>query len=526
MAQRKSGPSSSRAASRSAKGRTGRMVLTTEPPPVPGTERVRRLYLAGLGLTLAIAFASLWLQLPGLIGPQGILPLDGFLAVIDRALVGRGAIPGPDVPGLTAWLQRAWGHLVWMPTACWFLPVTWGPRLVAAVGVMASLFVAAGRYPAPALLVAWASYLSLSVVGQDFLQFQWDALAVETALASVLVAWWGARPRYAAWAPGWWVLRLLLFRLVFFGGLVKLTSHDPTWRDLTALTYHYATQPQPNPVSWYAHALPAWVQKLSAVGMFVVELGVVWGVLGPRRLRPWAALPVVGLMGLLALTGNYGFFQLLTVVLCVAVLDDRHLHRLNARLGPPPYRPPPPVPGRVAVGAAAAALVALAVAVSVPRYAQVPLPEAVEPVVDTVAPLRSVNTYGLFAVMTTTRPIPVLEARWGDGPWTELTWRWQTSDPMARPAQVAPLMPRLDWQLWFAGLSTCDRTPWTRGLMAGLLRGSEPIARLVGDLRLLTSAPPDAVRLVRYDYQFTAPGEGPAWWTRERVGLYCPEMMR
>ncbi|MCB9663445.1 MAG: lipase maturation factor family protein [Alphaproteobacteria bacterium] len=493
---------------------------------------VRRLFLTGLGVVQLIAFLSLWVQLDGLVGPRGILPAHDWLRAIEGTLVGRKELPPvPDGAGMIEaarlHLSNAWTRVQHAPTLGWFLPRT-GMHLLAGAGVLASLAVIAGRLVGPALLVVWASYLSLSVLGQAFLSFQWDVLLIEVSFAAMLVAPWGWREGRAAPEAGWWLLRWILFRLVFFGGLVKLTSGDPTWRDFSALTYHYMTQPLPNPLSWSAHALPAWVHGVSAAGMFVVELLLVWGVLLPvRGVRLAAAGSIALLMAALAATGNYGFFQLLTGVLCLAALQDADLPTLRGRLAPPVVREAPSRAATWAAGTVAALLFAVSLVGIGPRYAGVELPAPLEEVRRLASPWRTVNHYGLFAVMTTERPIPVLEARWGDGEWTELTWRWQTSDVSREPAQVAPHMPRLDWQLWFAGLGTCRGNPWVHSLQKRLVLGEAPVADLVGDLRLRTARPPDATRMVLYRYAF-AGSDAPegTWWTRERLGPYCPEVRR
>jgi hypothetical protein len=102
-----------------------------------------------------------------------------------------------------------------------------------------------------------------------------------------------------------WLLRLLLFKLTFQSGCVKLLSHDLVWGNLTALTFHYETQPLPTWIGWYAHQLPVWAQKASAVTMFGIELLVPFLIFAPRRLRHWACLVLVGFQGLIFLTGNY-----------------------------------------------------------------------------------------------------------------------------------------------------------------------------------------------------------------------------
>ena len=82
-----------------------------------------------------------------------------------------------------------------------------------------------------------------------------------------------------------YLFRWLLFRLVFFSGLVKLMSRDPVWRDLTALHFHYWTQPLPNPVAWLMFQLPMAFQKASTALVFLTELLVPLLFFAPRPLR-------------------------------------------------------------------------------------------------------------------------------------------------------------------------------------------------------------------------------------------------
>ena len=109
---------------------------------------------------------------------------------------------------------------------------------------------------------------------------------------------------------------------MFSSGLTKLTWGDPTWLSLTALTYHYWTQPIPTPLAWYASHLPRALQVLSCAVMFVVEVGLPFLIFAPRRPRRIALYGLVALQALIAATGNYGFFNLLAIVLCVPLLDD------------------------------------------------------------------------------------------------------------------------------------------------------------------------------------------------------------
>jgi hypothetical protein len=237
---------------------------------------------------------------------------------------------------------------------------------------------------------------------------------------------------------------------------------------------------------------------------------------------------VAGLMLTLAATGSYGWFQVLSLVLCLSLLDDDHWRRLRPAWKPRRAPAPPPW-SRRAVQATAGALFAVSLLGLPPRYAGVDLPAPLNTVRAAAARARVVSHYGLFARMTTERPIPALEVRWGDGEWTELTWAWQTSDVHAGPAQVAPHMPRLDWMLWFAGLSDCRDHQWARNLLRRVVAGSAPVGDLIGDLRL-AGTPPDQARFTLYRWTFTASGSPEAaagqWWTRTAVSQYCATVTR
>src|SRR6184192_4685496 len=241
----------------------------------------RWLFLRLLGLVYLIAFVSLALQVTGLVGEHGILPAAAFL---ERA---RGLY------GAAAYRLH--------PTACWLGAGDGALRALCWSGAILALLLLAGVAQAPALALLWACYLSLSVVGQTFLWFQWDGLLLETGLLALLYAptrWLPRRERERA--PSGvirWLVWLLLFKLMFLSGITKLVSGDPTWRHLTALDYHFWTQPLPPWTAWYAQLLPARVHKGMTLGMFAIELGVPWLIFAPspwRRLRI-AACALLGL---------------------------------------------------------------------------------------------------------------------------------------------------------------------------------------------------------------------------------------
>ncbi len=142
-----------------------------------------------------------------------------------------------------------------------------------------------------------------------------------------------------------------------------------------------------------------------------------------------------------------------------------------------------------------------------------------------LAPLRSFNSYGLFAVMTTERPEIVVEGSDDGETWKPYEFRWKPGDLQARPRWVAPHQPRLDWQMWFAALGTPRENAWFIRFLGRLLDGTPEVLALL-KTNPFPDAPPRAIRAVLYDYHFTRSGEGPAWWRREEKGLYCPPLSR
>ncbi|XP_034841874.1 lipase maturation factor 2 isoform X1 [Mirounga leonina] len=284
----------------------------------------RQLFLQGVAAVFTFAFASLYMQIPGLYGAEGILPAR-------RTLRPQG--------------KGRWQQLWETPTLLWEAPqlgldTSQGLELLSLLGALLALGALLMRRLRNLFvyLLLWAAYLSACQVGQVFLYFQWDSLLLETGFLAALVAPLRQPPHHKQAPQGmlvgaspheglpFWLVRWLLFRLMFASGVVKLTSRCPAWWGLTALTYHYETQCLPTPASWFAHHLPVWLQKLSVVATFLIEIAVPPLFFAPlRRLRLAAFYSQVLLQVLIIITGNYNFFNLLTLVLTTALLDDGHL---------------------------------------------------------------------------------------------------------------------------------------------------------------------------------------------------------
>ncbi len=487
----------------------------TEPP---GGLRVRWLFLRGLALIYLIAFVSLAMQIQGLIGSHGIVPAQDLMSSVKMAAAQN-----------HLGLERF--HL--FPTFAWWSASDRALQCQCALGVAASLALLAGLAPALMLALLWALYLSFCTIASPFFNFQWDILLLETGFLAIFYAplQWLERPARQAPPPALavWLLRWELFRLMFESGCVKLMSGDLSWWDLTALRVHFETQPLPTWIGWYAHQLPAAALALSQFLMLAVELVAPSLIFCGRRPRLLAAALLAALQLVILLTGNYTFFNWLTILLCLPLLDDRLLHRLR-RNGGAPSAPATVRPARWPwpVMLCLSALVVTVTLIQVLATARIDQrwPAPVLAVYRWLEPFRSLNTYGLFAVMTQTRPEIALEGSDDGRTWRAYEFKYKPGDLRRRPGFVAPLQPRLDWQMWFAALGGPRGNQWLLRLERRLLQNEPSVLALLGQ-NPFPAAPPKYVRAMLYEYHFTdiparrATGQ---WWRRELKRLYLPPL--
>ena len=475
----------------------------------PGNRFTTWLFIRLLAVIYVIAFASLAVQVVGLVGHDGILPARDWLAAVRAQL-------GPA------------GHW-YVPTLFWFGASDGALEGVCLAGTALGVMLFVGLAPPLVLSALWFCYLSLVSVGQDFLSFQWDSLLLEAGFIAIFLApWrWLSRPASDPEPPrlARWLARWLIFRLMFSSAAAKLASGDPSWRHLIALTYHYETQCLPPWTAWYAHHLPVAFQRFSCASMFAIEGLVPFLFFAPRRMRFAGAFITIGFQLLIALTGNYGFFNWLTIALCMTLLDDglfRHVMPVVATSATA-ARAPAWLVRPVAVVLLALSLVPLSDVLGWSRAWLGPLP-ALE---RTLSPLDVVNRYGLFAVMTTRRLEISIEVSDDGVRWREYPFRWKPGPVARRPAYVAPYHPRLDWQMWFAALSDFGRDRWFLAFCDALLRGSSSVRALMGR-DPLPGTQPRYLRALAYDYHFsdaaTRKATG-AWWTRELIAPYGPPLM-
>jgi predicted DCC family thiol-disulfide oxidoreductase YuxK len=465
----------------------------------PRYDLISFLFLRLFGLIYLSAFISFAVQAQGLIGSHGILPVADLVDSI-RAQVGA-------------------ERFFLMPMVFWWSASDFTIQAVCWTGAGVSLLLVFNLLPRPSLLLLYVLYLSLLYGGQAFMTYQWDIYLLEAGFLALLLSF--------ATVPGIWLLRWLLFRFMFMSGMVKLLSGDPNWRHLSALSYHFLTQPLPTPLAWYAAHLPPQVLEFATASTLVIELVLPFLIFCPRRLRFLAAWGFLLLQICILLTGNYNWFNLQTMLLCLLLFDDAAVQKLlPARLirwlrPPRPLAAPRPAV-TVAVSAAAVLIVFCSLVQMDARFGGNP-PAATQAVAQLIDPLHIVNGYGLFAVMTTERDEIIIEGSSDGIDWREYEFRYKPGDLSHRPPWNIPHQPRLDWQMWFAALDDPRRLPWFARFLEKLLQNEPSVTALLAH-DPFPDKPPLYVRARFYDYAFAdseAKSKG-EWWARSLLGLYFP----
>ena len=456
-------------------------------------------FLRLLGLIYFTAFASLAVQISGLIGADGILPLNNYLEQVKAQLGSKAYYYLPTI----FWPYSGDSLLEWTCIA----------------GCLLSLFVVFNFFLRTSLLLCYALYLSLFYAGQTFMSFQWDLLLLEAGFLAIFLT---SGSHIIVWLYRW-----LVFRFMFLGGVVKIISQDPTWDNLTALQYHFETQPLPTVFAWYAHHAPESLLSSAVALTLIIELIVPFLIFLPRRFRLFAAGSFILFQSLIILTGNYNFFNILTIAICILLLDDTAIRfclprsfqqKLNIKESIRPNL----------ISTYVMSIFALFVLfISSEQLQRILSGERNSPLSSLsqlVAPLRAINTYGPFAVMTTVRNEIVIEGTVDNNSWREYKFRYKPDDVSQHPPWVSPHQPRLDWQMWFAALSQPSHNPWFTNLLIKLLTGSEDVVELLGQSPFPDELPKQ-VRARFYRYEFTTPAErdeNQHWWKRRFVGEYYP----
>jgi hypothetical protein len=472
----------------------------------------RFILLRWLGLVYAVAFFAAAKQILPLIGSHGLLPVSAFLELVDHALGSTSA------------------GFVRLPSLFWFAHSDAVLQIAAWVGFALSCIVVAGYANAIVMTALWALYMSFVHVGQDWYGYGWEIQLLETGfLAIFLCPLLDGRPFPKRESPRvvLWLFRWLIFRIMLGSALIKLRG-DACWSDLTALYYHFETQPISNPLSRWFHFLPHWILKGGVLFNYLAELVAPWFAFYPRTARHIAGVIMVLFQFTLILGGNLSFLNWLTIVPALACFDDSFWARLLPRA----------LVARVNTAAVAAQpsramqRAAWTVAVVIGVLSIQPVVNLISPgqIMNTsFDPLDLVNTYGAFGSVGQERLNVVFEGTDANTPDSHAVWKaypYQALpvDLNQMPRQVAPYQPRLDWQMWFAAMSIPGRYPWTLHLVWKLLHNDPGALSLFGG-NPFPEKPPRYIRAVLYRYEFAPPGNPEGnWWKREELGLWLPPL--
>jgi hypothetical protein len=473
----------------------------------------RFIILRMLGFIYAIAFLVAINQNIPLIGEHGLLPAAIFVKRVSESLGSRSAC-FLRLPSLF-WFNYSDGFL---------LGTAWA-------GFIISCLVLAGYANAILLAILWFLYMSFIHIGQDWYGYGWEIQLLETGFLGIfLCPLIDLRPfpKREPPLPIIILFRWLTFRIMFGAGLIKIRG-DSVWRNGTALYYHFETQPLPGPLSRWFHFLPRILLKTGVWFNFLAELIAPLFLFWPRFLRQIAGLVIIFFQITLILSGNLSFLNWLTIVPALSCFDDSFWAKI--------------LPGSIVRRAADAAENAVpsgpmkAISWVVTTLIAI---LSIQPVLNMLSPqqimngsfdpFEIVNTYGAFGSVGEERFNIVFEGTMDstandNADWKAYQYKGLPVSPDKRPPQIAPYQLRLDWQMWFAAMSSPEEYPWTINLIAKLLHNDPGITSLFA-VNPFPDKPPRYIRAVLYRYKFAKTvGHPGVWWDRQRVGdTWLPAM--
>jgi lipase maturation factor 1 len=450
-----------------------------------------------IGALYIIVFGSLLFQMKGLFGKNGILPIDDYLQYVKQRLGKKSYFYFPTIFWINASDNMLLGTM--------------------AAGILFGILLAFNVYPPLLLLPLYILHLSIVSAGQDFLSFGWETFLLEITFNTIFLSL-TTEPNVFIWLS----LNMILFRFYFQGGVSKLRSRDVNWRNLTAVAYHYQTQPIANATAWYVHKLPMWFHKLSTFMMFIIEIPVPFFVFATPLFRLIAFFSFTLLQLFIWATGNFSYLNHLSVILSVILISDKywpawfHQHLMPKVETTPLYL-------EIFVSIVGTVLLFIQI---ISLYHYFMRNRTFVKILSWFQPFHLGYPYGIFAVMTTKRYEIVVEGSMDGMEWHEYLFKHKPSEVNRRPRRISPLQPRLDWQAWFLPFSHFEREPWFQSFLLKLLEGSPEVLKLLR-YNPFPNNPPVYIRALAYDYEFTNKEEKKktgVWWRRKLVGLYAPRI--
>ncbi|OQP40074.1 hypothetical protein A4H97_17835 [Niastella yeongjuensis] len=485
---------------------------TIEERAAPSYWLTRFMILRMLGLIYAIAFLVAINQVLPLIGSHGLLPVSLYIKSISQ------------------WLGSNGASFIKLPSIFWFWHTDTALITVSWIGFVLSCLVAAGFANAIIMALLWVLYLSLVHIGQEWYGYGWEIQLCETGfLAIFLCPLLDMRPfpRRAPPFPIIVLFRWLICRLMLGAGLIKLRG-DEVWRNSTALYYHFETQPIPGPLSRWFHFLPHSVLRIGVWFNWLAELVAPVFAFWPRPARHIAGVIMILLQLTLIASGNLSFLNWLSIIPALACFDDgfwtkllpkRLVQKADAARETAVYSKP--------MQTTAWAVTLIVGLLSIQPAAN--LFSSKQIMNTSFDPFELVNTYGAFGSVGQERLNVVFEGTADNDSSDNAHWQPYLYKGLPvllnQPSpQVAPYQLRLDWQMWFAAMSTADEYPWTLHLIYKLLH-NDPMATSLFAQNPFPHNPPKYIRAILYRYRFAKPGNAEGnWWSREQLAIWLPPL--
>src|ERR1700733_9302119 len=236
---------------------------------IPGRLVPRWIFLRALAAIYFSAFYSLLFQIKGLVGPDGIMPAQDYLAAVSR-----------QFPSSKFW---------YAPSLFWISSSSHTLMLVTWIGLAASIVAFVNLWPRLTFFICFVCFLSFVTAASEFSNYQSDGMLLEAGFIALFFVPHGLMPGLGAATPpsraSLFLLQWEWFRIYFESGMVKLVSGDRQWRTLTAMDEYYQNGPLPTWIGWYVEHLPHWLHAASAAGKMLLQLALVWMLFLPRRVR-------------------------------------------------------------------------------------------------------------------------------------------------------------------------------------------------------------------------------------------------
>mgnify|MGYP001552523643 CR=1 FL=1 len=307
-------------------------------------------------------------------------------------------------------------------------------------------------------------------------------------------------------------------------GLSKVLSEDPLWANMDAVKFYFETQPLPQVGAWYAHLLPDWILRAGTGFTLFAELLVPFLIFLPRKFRIFAAVVTISLQLAIIATSNHNFINLMTIMLCLFLLDDRIVDKLLPRKTAANIRSHAKPMGRLyAPASVATTLIVLlgTLPLATLYFTRTEQPTLMQ-VSNTIRPFGLGNIYHVFPTMQTERQELDIQGSNDGTHWESYIFRYKPGALNRAPAFIIPHQPRLDWMMWFVPARFDRDAVWFNRLLEAIAENRQPVMDLMAN-NPFPDQPPRYLRVLAWDYRFTSNEERKEsgnWWQAEILGQF------